>query len=696
MTLGSIAVIKHYLIPLVCRSIRGDKVKALRFFLIIIVLSLALTPISKVNGTGIEIVGHSVVPALAVSMMDNGSYVGTVTWIDARILRPGSGVIYVSTEPLSDIDLQASARAAVLIASYLANIDPFKYDYLISIKASAPIIGGPSAGSAMVVAVYAALTNTSLDPFVAATGMILPDGLIGPVGGVPEKAVAAASQGFKVILVPWGQSIYTEVRYVSQKIGPVAIIRPMSVSINVSDLVKEYSARVIEIATAEDLLYFFTNGSYVPARAVQEPFLTTTEERILSNAFENLSTLLDKAISSASHQVGLIRDQRISSYIDSLILSSNRYYNESRDLYNKGLYYPALSSLFTSYYIAKFAQNLATAYNSQDPAAYARNYISRVSSLIKSYEDLLNIYASKDTYGANEIYVLPEIYRRLYDASDNLNKSMAAIDSGDVASSIYYVSYSEARLESIDPWLQLARLPSVNNVPRDLVGKIASWIYSYADTSLSYLESLLSSISYQSSSQQDLELMLSSAASLLRSGDYLGTISLSTDIILNTTITLHSMFSINISSLGEIVGKEVRKALAEAEVGAGSPVSARLYAQMGEYLSERGQAIQALSLYEQSLLILRIAKLLTQGSQTAMLSSAKQSTSDETRTIPVTTETVINTLSPAIQTTQTRRPEVLPSHLSVIIYMAAIVIILSAALYVYVHRRTHSRNISKE
>lgn len=658
-----------------------------RFFSILI-LVLLLTPTINANGAGVEVVGRSRVPALAVSMLENGSYVGTVSWIDVKILRPGSGVVYVSTEPLSDIDLQASARAAVLIASYLANKDPFEYDYLVSVKADSPIIGGPSAGSAMVAAIYAALTNTSLDPYVAATGMILPDGLIGPVGGVPEKAVAAASSGFKVILIPWGQSIYNEVRYVRQSIGPISIIRPESVSINVSDLVKGYGARVVEVATAEDLLSFFTDGMYTPSTISREPFLTRDEEAILSAAYKDLSALLNEALINVSSRSGSVKDQRVASYINNLVMSSNSYYNESKALFDRGLYYPALSSLFTSYYIARFAENLVYAYTSQDPSTYARNYISSVKSLLERYRDILKQYMVKSFYSVNELYILPEIYIRLYDAERSLNSSIASINSGDPISAIYYSSYSEARLESIDPWLQLVRLPSGGSLSRDLVSKIASWIYSYAETSLAYLESLLSSTGYQNPSSQELELTTSTAASLLGRGDYLGAVSLSISVILNTTLTIHNIFSINITRLSEIVRGEVTRSL--AELGTNSPVSARLYAQMGDYLSSTGQSAQAVSLYEQSLLILRIAKLLANGSHVTTLSGAETETVQGAliNQIPTETKTQATTNSPSIA--EVSGYSNAPSMISTIVIIAIIIVALSAAIYAYARKRPYS------
>ncbi len=41
-----------------------------------------------------------------------------------------------------------------------------------------------------------------VNPKVMMTGMINPDGTIGPVGGILEKASAAASVGAKLFLIP--------------------------------------------------------------------------------------------------------------------------------------------------------------------------------------------------------------------------------------------------------------------------------------------------------------------------------------------------------------------------------------------------------------------------------------------------------------------------------------------------------------
>lgn len=577
-------------------------------------VALALLPLlllqSSAQSQEISVVGYAKVPALAVYQDNNGSYVGSVLWIEVRIVSPGNGVVYVSTEPLSDIDLQASGRAAVMIASYLAGVDPFSYDYLIYVRADAPIVGGPSAGAAMTAAVYSALTGKRIDPRVAATGMILPDGLIGPVGGVPEKAVAAASQGYKVILVPQGQSIYSETRYVQQRIGPITVLRPTTVTINVSDLVKGYGARVVEVSLAEDLVSIFTGSGYGHSGSGVEPFLLVPEIRVLEEAYKGFLNLSRGSREAAQASLARVGNPTIASIVASYIQSSASYENSSLDLYNKGLYYPALSSIFTSYYMARFAENLAKAYSSASPASYAQGLISSVESMHRGAMALWKGYVDRESYTLSQIFIFPEVFQRLYDVGNSLNLSSSVLSSGNVVDAVYYASYAEARIRSIDPWLSLASTGPAFSISRGLVSKISQWIYSYARTSLSYLESLETTTGYQAGSTPIMEQILAQASYLLTAGDLLGSLSLSMNVLTNSSVIIHNMFSINLTDLSRTLRTEIGRAL--AQLGNASPVSSRIYTQMGDYLATTNPQA-SIGLYEEALMILRVAKLLIIG-----------------------------------------------------------------------------------
>jgi PDZ domain-containing protein len=65
-------------------------------------------------------------------------------------------------------------------------------------------IGGPSAGLAMSLAILDDLTPGDLTggKHVAVTGTIDPDGRVGEIGGISQKAVAARAAGAQLFLVP--------------------------------------------------------------------------------------------------------------------------------------------------------------------------------------------------------------------------------------------------------------------------------------------------------------------------------------------------------------------------------------------------------------------------------------------------------------------------------------------------------------
>jgi PDZ domain-containing protein len=69
-------------------------------------------------------------------------------------------------------------------------------------------VGGPSAGLAFTLAIIDVLTEGSLTGGldVAVTGVILEDGSVQPVGGVPQKTAAARDAGADVMIVPPGEA----------------------------------------------------------------------------------------------------------------------------------------------------------------------------------------------------------------------------------------------------------------------------------------------------------------------------------------------------------------------------------------------------------------------------------------------------------------------------------------------------------
>lgn len=83
----------------------------------------------------------------------------------------------------------------------LLNLDPLDYDLHLNFAGAVPV-DGPSAGVAMVVALYSAFTGTPVNNQVAMTGEVSLRGVVRPVGGIIPKVEAARLSGVKKVLIP--------------------------------------------------------------------------------------------------------------------------------------------------------------------------------------------------------------------------------------------------------------------------------------------------------------------------------------------------------------------------------------------------------------------------------------------------------------------------------------------------------------
>ena len=82
------------------------------------------------------------------------------------------------------------------------------WQFPIGVRFNIPDVSGPSAGLAFTLALIADLNHRDLTGGhrVAVTGTIAPDGSVGQVGGVTQKAIAAKRAGAVAILVPAGEA----------------------------------------------------------------------------------------------------------------------------------------------------------------------------------------------------------------------------------------------------------------------------------------------------------------------------------------------------------------------------------------------------------------------------------------------------------------------------------------------------------
>src|SRR5215203_482730 len=131
---------------------------------------------------------------------------GDVLFIEATLLPGGSSQI-ILTGQLGNV-MQESARAAVSHIRAQANalgISPAfldKHDLHVHVPAGAIPKDGPSAGVTIATAILSGLRNEAVKEEVAMTGEITLTGLVLPVGGIREKALAARRYGIRTFVLP--------------------------------------------------------------------------------------------------------------------------------------------------------------------------------------------------------------------------------------------------------------------------------------------------------------------------------------------------------------------------------------------------------------------------------------------------------------------------------------------------------------
>ena len=131
---------------------------------------------------------------------------GDVLFVEAALLPGGSGQITL-TGQLGNV-MQESARAALSHVRQQASslgISPeflSKQDLHVHVPAGAIPKDGPSAGVTMATAIVSAARGVAVNPEVAMTGEITLSGLVLPVGGIREKALAAKRQGIGTFILP--------------------------------------------------------------------------------------------------------------------------------------------------------------------------------------------------------------------------------------------------------------------------------------------------------------------------------------------------------------------------------------------------------------------------------------------------------------------------------------------------------------
>ena len=184
---------------------------------------------------------------------DSNSYRGAVSDVTVYT-QPGAGHVFVETAPLTGVDFQETARAAIKVAAERAQVDTSQrdFEFVLHVPKGVDAVDGPSAGLPMTIAAYSALTKKPTSPYVYGTGAIGGNGTVSSVSGVYLKALAAAKSGARVIVVPSDNTVVSTTSQLSENAIPNVNLQ--------AQLKKEgYNVTVVGVKKIDDALpYYFS------------------------------------------------------------------------------------------------------------------------------------------------------------------------------------------------------------------------------------------------------------------------------------------------------------------------------------------------------------------------------------------------------------------------------------------------------
>ncbi len=497
----------------------------------------------------------------------NGSYSGVATSLRVSLI-PGDGSVYLSIDPLSEVDMQSSLKIASLVAGFVSGADFSPYSVLVRIRSDTPIVGGPSAGAALTVALVALVLNASLSDSVVVTGMIMPDTLVGPVGGIPEKLEAAASIGAEVMVIPAGQRISVSLSSGAQ----VDVVRKG----------QELGIRVVEASTIYDVLNYF--GVSVELPAASNPSLSEEVMNAFKAIAENYVQEHGELFRNVSADVESFNREltraRVLGDVRGFLDQSSSEAARGGEAYRAGNYYAAASDYFSALVYVWAAKLLV------DRVAYGVGWSRvvewvsvEVANASRYFSDLVSTI-SVDPLDVSRLSVLVEVASRVYEANSTLNQ-LRALQHVD-ANAFYQAAYTYMRAKSVYGW------GSIYNVlkPGELSISLGSLefgtqaLLSFSRASVMYLQSLLGSSVYVT----DLVSYLNSAESLLARGglnNILMSLGLALKASSQASIETHLSFESNTSLLTSRLVKAAHGYVGLAKGLGVEPVVSLVYLERG-------------------------------------------------------------------------------------------------------------------
>ncbi|RLG47312.1 MAG: hypothetical protein DRO06_03035, partial [Thermoproteota archaeon] len=319
-------------------------------------IAFLLVPIASSRGEKWEREVSVLIPAVSTA---GGEVRGVLSRLTVRVESPGSGAVYFSADPLTELDTQGAARTAAFVAAMLAGVDPMAYDFYVRIESDSLIVGGPSAGAAMAVAMAAALMGLDLNQSVVMTGMVNPDGTVGPVGGLAEKLEASAAAGARLFLIPVGQRVTYRRRVIVENPVPFwRTVRVVREPVDLAELGRKLGVSVREVTTVREALEIFS-GVKLEGGPAERPGLPEAARSLLEGWMDHYTSSYEDLRERAEAAGGP----------EPLLRRADTQMEEALSLWET-MPYSAVSAAFSACWTAEAALRLGELASSGDPGEY--------------------------------------------------------------------------------------------------------------------------------------------------------------------------------------------------------------------------------------------------------------------------------------------------------------------------------------
>ncbi len=501
-------------------------------FMVILFIVLSSTGFTGVSSGGF--VRSVVVYAPAVARGGGGAFIQ----VNLSIVYPGSGRLFFSAKPLVELDTQATARIASYVAASIAGVDYYSYDYYVVMTSNSLVVGGPSAGALITVGFLSLFLNKTLNKNIAITGMINPDGSIGPVGGLLDKLDAVASSGYKVFLIPLGQRIvYVEERIVKQyPWGIYETVRYKKVDMVEKGL--EKGVVVLEVANIFDAMKYFLNMTINPG-SIEYNVSSSIEEIVKNNVLSNLEKVRELYIENTEtyKTLDLYTQIQLSQYYQVI----KTYNTTIESMLKKNMIYA-----LNDYIYDALEKNLET----NMILRYINHNINIDTVLDKINNTIENIYPRLNRTlrnNCNEFIV--EAYKQYYQAISNYMEILEKKQNINPLELYSRLAETYVDLIRVNQYLEIGDI--VEKHIKYLSDKIFT-LYSLAETTLSYAYSLARDIGGSNNYLSEASNVFQKAVESYRGNNTYATIGLLIETIVLTDLGIEKLFINNKTVLENI------------------------------------------------------------------------------------------------------------------------------------------------